>query len=172
MPSTIANIFDVLSDYKNVTKVNEDISIFYIAYQVRCWTRSVFCEETCPHSRDGLQMMMMVGTVLGPGTIFLMLVGAFSAAFGISNWTSFLINLIPILVFMIVCFLLKSSFQLLLAQILSACYALVMMAVLVGIMLQVSQYEQRLVQDHLMFFWSLIRFKRTACLPQPLCPFF
>ena len=34
MPSTIANIFDLLSDYKNVVKVNPDISIFYIAYQV------------------------------------------------------------------------------------------------------------------------------------------
>ena len=34
MPSTIANIFDVLSDYKNVTKVNEDISMLYICYQV------------------------------------------------------------------------------------------------------------------------------------------
>lgn len=34
MPSTIANIFDVLADYKSVTKVNDDISIFYIAYQV------------------------------------------------------------------------------------------------------------------------------------------
>ena len=34
MPSTIANIFTVLSDYRHVTKVNDDISIFYIAYQV------------------------------------------------------------------------------------------------------------------------------------------
>ena len=53
MPSTIANVFDVLSDHKNVTKNNDDISIFYIAYQI----------------------MIMVGTVLGPGTIFLMLSG-------------------------------------------------------------------------------------------------
>ena len=40
MPSTIANIFDLLSDYKNVVKVNPDISIFYIAYQVnKCRNR-------------------------------------------------------------------------------------------------------------------------------------
>ena len=57
MPSTIANIFDLLSDAKNVVKVNPDISRLYICYQI----------------------MMMVGTVIGPGTIFLMLVGAFNA---------------------------------------------------------------------------------------------
>ena len=34
MPSTLANIFDLLTDYKNVVAVNPDISIFYIAYQV------------------------------------------------------------------------------------------------------------------------------------------
>ncbi len=34
MPSTIANIFDVLADYKNITKVNNDISMLYVAYQV------------------------------------------------------------------------------------------------------------------------------------------
>ncbi len=34
MPSTIANIFDLLSDYKRVVDVNKDISILYIAYQV------------------------------------------------------------------------------------------------------------------------------------------
>lgn len=84
-------------------------------------------------------MMMMVGTVLGPGTIFLMIVGAFTAAFSISNWTSFLVNLIPLLAFMFVCFVLDSKIQLFMAQIMSAVYALVMMAVLVGIMLQVSQ---------------------------------
>ncbi|TRY79649.1 hypothetical protein TCAL_06588 [Tigriopus californicus] len=117
MPSTIANIFDVLSDYKSVTKQNDDISIFYIAYQ----------------------MMMMVGTVLGPGTIFLMIVGAFTAAFSISNWTSFLVNLIPLLAFMFVCFALDSKIQLYMAQIMSAVYALVMMAVMVGIMLQIRE---------------------------------
>lgn len=34
MPSTLANIYDLLSDYKNVVDVNKDISIFYVAYQV------------------------------------------------------------------------------------------------------------------------------------------
>ena len=83
------------------------------------------------------QVMMMVGTVLGPGTIFLMLVGAFSVAFSISNNDAFLYNLIPIIGFMIVCFVMNDKIQLFVAQILSAIYGLIMMAVLVGILLQV-----------------------------------
>jgi hypothetical protein len=40
-----------------------------------------------------------------------MLVGAFVAAFKIDNWTSFYYNIIPILLFMIVCFTCKSNIQ-------------------------------------------------------------
>ena len=53
----------------------------------------------------------MAGTILGPGTIFLMLVGAFVAAFRIDNWTSFQYNVYPIIGFMFVCFVFKSNIQ-------------------------------------------------------------
>lgn len=53
----------------------------------------------------------MAGTILGPGTIFLMLVGAFVAAFRMSNWLSFQYNIYPIVFFMLACFLLKSNHQ-------------------------------------------------------------
>ncbi|GAB6026180.1 hypothetical protein CHUAL_012391 [Chamberlinius hualienensis] len=117
VPSTMANILDLLADSRKTVKINDNISTLYIIYQ----------------------SMLMVGTILGPGTIFLMLVGAFNAAFKIDNWTSFYANIVPILVFMIVCFIFNSKYQLLLAQILSAGYALVMMAVLVGISLQMRE---------------------------------
>ena len=55
--------------------------------------------------------MLMGGTILGPGTIFLMLVGAFVAAFRIDNWTSFYWNIIPIFLFIVVCFCLKANLQ-------------------------------------------------------------
>lgn len=117
VPSTIANIMDLLMDYKRTIKINDNISLLYIFYQ----------------------MMLMGGTILGPGTIFLMLVGAFVAAFKIDNWTSFYYNIIPILLFMLVCFTCKSNIQLLLAQILSTVYALIMMAVIVGTALQLGE---------------------------------
>ena len=34
MPSTILNIWDILQNWKSVTKMNEDISWLYICYQV------------------------------------------------------------------------------------------------------------------------------------------
>merc|ERR1719186_322911 len=117
VPSTIANIFDLLMDYKATVKINDNISLPYIWYQA----------------------MLMMGTVIGPGTIFLMLVGAFVAAFKIGNWTAFQYNLIPIVVYTGVCLLCKSKWQLLLSQLLSTFYALVMMAVIVGTALQLGE---------------------------------
>jgi len=117
VPSTIANIFDLLMDYKATVKINDNISLPYIWYQA----------------------MLMMGTVIGPGTIFLMLVGAFVAAFKIGNWTAFQYNLIPIVVYTGVCLLCKSKWQLLLSQLLSTFYALIMMAVIVGTALQLGE---------------------------------
>ncbi|KAJ8929966.1 hypothetical protein NQ314_017289 [Rhamnusium bicolor] len=117
VPSTIANIMDLLMDSKRTIDVNDNISMPYIGYQI----------------------LLMGGTILGPGTIFLMLVGAFVAAFQIDNWTSFYYNIYPIFFFMIVCFTCKSNIQLLAAQILSTGYALIMMAVIVGTALQLRE---------------------------------
>ncbi|XP_030374774.1 chitin synthase chs-2 isoform X1 [Scaptodrosophila lebanonensis] len=117
VPSTIANIMDLLGDAKRTIKINDNISLLYIFYQ----------------------MMLMGGTILGPGTIFLMLVGAFVAAFRIDNWTSFHYNIVPILAFMFVCFTCKSNIQLFVAQVLSTAYALIMMAVIVGTALQLGE---------------------------------
>jgi chitin synthase len=117
VPSTIANIFDLLMDYKRTVKINDSISMPYVGYQ----------------------SMLMVGTVIGPGTIFLMLVGAFVAAFKISNWISFYYNLIPIVLYTFCCLTCKTNIQLILSQILATFYALVMMAVIVGTALQLGE---------------------------------
>ncbi|XP_012227030.2 chitin synthase chs-2-like isoform X2 [Linepithema humile] len=128
IPSTVANIFDLLTS-KETTKVNNDISWIYIAYQ---W-------------------ILIGSTILGPGTIFLMLVGAFVAAFHIDNWTSFWYNLIPLCTFIGICFTCKERMQLLVAEIISAVYGLVMVIVLVGIMLQIAE-DGWLAPSSLLFF--------------------
>nr|ADR73029.1 chitin synthase [Laodelphax striatellus] len=117
VPSTMANIMDFLADYKHTVKINDNISLPYIWYQI----------------------MLMGCTILGPGTIFLMLVGSFVSAFRIDNWTSFYYNIIPIFFFMLVCFTCKAEIQLLVAQIFSTAYALIMMAVIVGTALQLGE---------------------------------
>ena len=68
-----------------------------------------------------------------------MLVGAFVAAFKISNWVSFYYNLIPIILYTTVCLVAKPKWQLALSGILSTFYAMVMMAVIVGTALQLGE---------------------------------
>lgn len=53
----------------------------------------------------------MMGTILGPGTIFLMMVGAMNAITGMSIMNSLLLNLVPVLVFLVVCMTCKSEIQ-------------------------------------------------------------
>lgn len=129
IPSTMANILDLLSDAKRTVKINNNISYLYILYQG----------------------VVFFGSILGPGSIFLMLVGAFVAAFRIDNWTSFLYNVTPILIYMFVCYFCKENIQLTVAKIISAIYGLVMMAVLVGIMLQIME-DGPLAPSSLFFF--------------------
>ncbi|XP_020295800.1 uncharacterized protein LOC109860841 isoform X2 [Pseudomyrmex gracilis] len=117
VPSTIANIMDLLMDAKRTIKINDNISLPYISYQI----------------------LLMGGTILGPGTIFLMLVGAFVAAFKIDNWTSFYYNIIPILLFMIVCFTCKANVQVIVAAVISTIYAIVMTAVIVAFAINIAK---------------------------------
>ncbi|KAG7308892.1 hypothetical protein JYU34_006158 [Plutella xylostella] len=117
VPSTMANILDLLADSKRTVQVNDNISTLYIIYQ----------------------MTLMLGTVLGPGTIFLMLTGALNAIFGISNINALMWNLVPVTVFLIVCMTCKSEVQLFLANLITCFYTMMMMVVMVGIVLQIME---------------------------------
>ncbi|XP_055339355.1 chitin synthase chs-2-like [Paramacrobiotus metropolitanus] len=116
VPSTIANILDLLLDAKNVVNSNDNISWGYILYQ----------------------LALMIGTILGPATIFMMIIGACVAAFRVDNWTAFWFNIVPIMLYIVVCLTMKANWQLLLAQIMSTLYALLMMAVIVGTAIQIN----------------------------------
>ncbi|XP_076251773.1 chitin synthase chs-2-like [Rhynchophorus ferrugineus] len=129
MPSTMANILDLLQDSKHIIKVNDNISTLYIFYQV----------------------VLMIGTVIGPGTIFLMLVGAFVTAFGLNQWSAFMYNLIPIAIFVLTCIFCDSNTQLTVAAAISGFYGLVMMAVLIGVVMQINQ-DGILAPSSLFFF--------------------
>lgn len=89
VPSTMANIIDLLADGNTIVKKNNSISTPYILYQG----------------------MLMVGTIIGPGTIFLMMVGALVSVFNTDIWTSFLWNFFPLLGFMLICYFCKQKYQ-------------------------------------------------------------
>nr|KAG5704195.1 hypothetical protein BaRGS_009725 [Batillaria attramentaria] len=111
IPSTFANILDLLQNWNDITRKNDDISFGYIIYQAYL----LFC------------------AVITPGTIFLVLAGALSAAYpSIPLIGSVVINFIPIAIFLTVCFFGSQQNQLRCLAFLSAMYALLMMMVLAG----------------------------------------
>ena len=71
--------------------MNENISFIYIVYQA----------------------ILMVSSLLGTGSIFLMIVGAIDVALANALGTtwSFILNMIPVLLFIFVCFFTKSDTQ-------------------------------------------------------------
>ena len=88
----MANILDLLMDWKNVTTRNNDISMLYIAYQ----------------------MLLMVSSILTPGTIFLLILGAISLAYpDLPLYGSMLLNLIPVALFILLTFVAKGNHQVL-----------------------------------------------------------
>ena len=139
----MANIYDLLMDYKATVKINDNISLSYISYQ----------------------FMLMFGTLIGPGMIFLMLVGACVAAFGIGNWTSFFCNLVPIVFYTAVCLKAKpnSEWPLWISFVLALLYAVVMMAVIAGTFLQLI--EDGIGSPSFIFLISMVgSFFIAACL--------
>nr|CAD2147597.1 unnamed protein product [Meloidogyne enterolobii] len=144
IPSTMANIIDLLQDYKNVVKVNDSVSIWYIAYQ----------------------LVMLFSSVLGPGTIFLMIVGAISISFNVDTRLALLIVTIPVVCFCICCLTCSTDTQLLLAQIIGALFAMLMTAVIVGTSLQIQ--KDGILSPHSIFLFTVLGSWTFSALLHPL----
>ncbi|CAH1795045.1 unnamed protein product [Owenia fusiformis] len=114
-PSTLANILDLLMSAKQTTKMNDNISWLYMAYQGALFGSSI----------------------LGPGTVFLVIVGALQNLITApgqppDNIISISINAALVVGFTMVCLTLKSETQLYIAAIISTIYSVVMMLVMVS----------------------------------------
>ena len=70
-------------------KKNENISMIYMMYQG----------------------FLFASSILGPATIFMLVVGAFEAAFMIDPVISFCLGLVPLVIFMVICFQAKNNIQ-------------------------------------------------------------
>ncbi|XP_076622965.1 chitin synthase chs-2 [Colletes latitarsis] len=141
IPSTVANIFDLLSTSKETRKVNNNISLFYIMYQ---W-------------------ILLGSTIIGPSFIYLMMASAFVISFQIDQWSSFWYHLIPIIIFLIICFLCEEQIQLIAAEIITVIYALVMIIVLVGIIIEIAT-EGSFAPNTLLFYITFSQFILTGLM--------
>lgn len=86
----MANIMDLLYEWRSIIKLNENVSALYMAYQ----------------------LLLFVSSLLTPGTIFLLIVGAINTAFPeLDLLDSLICNMVPIGIFLLVCFCCKSNVQ-------------------------------------------------------------
>ncbi|KAK3091198.1 hypothetical protein FSP39_017898 [Pinctada imbricata] len=116
MPSTMANIWDLLASHSRTTKKNRDISYFFIIYQ----------------------FILFFSSILGPSTVLLAMYTGIDSVFSIPTWLGYCLVYVPVLLFIYACLRLKSNTQLNIAMVLSAIYALLMMAVLIGTLVSIA----------------------------------
>ncbi|XP_076442789.1 chitin synthase chs-2-like [Babylonia areolata] len=117
-PSTMANILDLLTHWRQITKVNSSVSLPFIAYQT----------------------FLFISSLLTPGTIFLLILGAINTAYPtLPLYGALVLNCLPLVLFLVLCFTASDNAQISYAAILSTLYSLVMMIVLVGLLRQVAE---------------------------------
>nr|AHX26699.1 chitin synthase [Leptochiton asellus] len=109
-PSTLANVIDLISDWKNTIRLNDNISRFYMLYQ----------------------FLFMVSTILGPATILLMIIGSLNVVLNIAIGWAYVLGLAPPITYIIICLYMRTTIQLYAGAILSAMYAIVMTVAIVG----------------------------------------
>ena len=89
------NLLDLVKDWSEVVARNDEISSGYMFYQ----------------------LFNLVGFIIGPGTIFLLLISASSLAFGLSDTNSLILNSALIGIFFLGCKQLEKEYQISLAQV-------------------------------------------------------
>lgn len=114
-PSTLANMMDLLSSWYDTVRINDNISRPYILYQ----------------------FILMASTILAPSTIILMITGSYHSVLGLSIWTSYLLSILPVGIYITICMTMKSNHQITAAAALSAVFTVVMMIATVGTIISI-----------------------------------
>uniref|UniRef100_A0AAU6PBV1 chitin synthase n=1 Tax=Osedax japonicus TaxID=385425 RepID=A0AAU6PBV1_9ANNE len=142
-PSTMMNSLDLLSTWQITIRRNDNISTPFMAYQ----------------------FLLFVSGILGPATVLLMIGGSFNSVLGTNLWQSHMIALCPTAFYILVCFTTKCDTQVLVAQIMSALYAIVMMVVIVGLV--INAFMQSITSPNIIFLIMLGGFYATAAVLHP-----
>ncbi|XP_048256022.1 uncharacterized protein LOC124134072 [Haliotis rufescens] len=115
-PSTLANMMDLLSSWKDTVRLNDNISRPYILYQ----------------------FILMASTILAPSTVILMITGSYHSVLGIGVWWSYLLSMAPVALYIFICMTQKSNIQIGSAAVLTAIYTVVMMIATVGTIISIA----------------------------------
>ncbi|CAF0791818.1 unnamed protein product [Didymodactylos carnosus] len=120
MPSTMANIIDLLKDSRHTTHVNDNVSKLFMFYQA----------------------VLFVSTILGPGTILLTIASALRTVFSsLTLAESYTLAVTPAIFYIIICLKTKVNTQIAIGAFMTAVYALVMSMVLVATAAQIFKAQ-------------------------------
>ncbi|CAF0706559.1 unnamed protein product [Brachionus calyciflorus] len=147
MPSTIANILDLLQDARHTILVNENMSFFYIFYQG----------------------FLLASTILGPGTILLTVASSFRTVFtSLTLAESYTLAIAPAIFYLIVCLKTKPDTQIMVGALMSSVYSMIMTMVLVATMAQLTNSDE-ISASSFFFVFLIILFLVTGILhPQEI----
>lgn len=127
----MANLMDFINDFKHVLKVNDRVTLFFVFY---------------------ISINFII-SLLAPSTVILMVIETLMAGFGSSFYpyyisykseiitrfskdlsllTSYIVTLIPVSIYILICYHLKSEHQVKAAMILGTFFAFVMISMLIG----------------------------------------
>ena len=112
-PSTIANQRELLYNWKILLKYGNSnlVHIFY-------------------------QLVMLGAGLVGPGSIFLLLVGGTNMVFGMGLWTAMSINLFLVAVYMFTSIFFNPTVQIIIAKVLSVLYGILMLVIMVILVIE------------------------------------
>lgn len=142
-PSTMANIMDLLSSWQSTVKMNDNISTLFILYQ----------------------FVLMTSSILGPGTVTLMIAGSYASVFGINMYYALLLAVSPIIIYITICLKADNDTQIVVAEFLSSIYAIVMVIVTVGMVLNIVSED--LLSPNVIFLIGLSVIFITAGISHP-----
>ncbi|XP_021346055.1 uncharacterized protein LOC110445656 [Mizuhopecten yessoensis] len=114
-PSTLANMMDLLASWRDTVRINDNISRLYILYQ----------------------FVLMASTILAPSTVILMITGSYHSVLKLGIWESYILSLLPVLIYLGICLKLKNDVQIFAAAVITALYSLIMMVATVGTVISI-----------------------------------
>lgn len=117
-PSTLANQAVMVQTQSRIRRSNDDINLIFVIYQV----------------------LMLISTVIGPGTVLLLVSSGLHAAYPryVNLTEMFFVNLLVVLIYVFICLKFSQKTQLKSAQYLTFIYSMVMTITIVGLMIQVA----------------------------------
>ncbi|XP_063435710.1 chitin synthase chs-2-like [Mytilus trossulus] len=142
-PSTLANIIDLLSSWRVTTKENPNISTLFVFYQ----------------------FILFSSSLLGLGTVTLMITGSFNAVLKITLFQSYVVAVTPVAVYAIICIKCSNDKQIAAAALLSTVYTLVMVIVTVGLFVNIA--SEKTYSPNVIFFVEILCIFLFAGLAHP-----